>query len=65
MCLAVSRASGSCSEWTEAANPYIVLFAIAIASLAVRKGNATNTGPKISSITTLEAVLTPVMRVGG
>jgi hypothetical protein len=36
-----------------------------MASLAVRNGIATSTGPKISSATTRELVLTPVIRVGG
>ena len=35
MCLAVSRARGSCSLCTLAPSPYIVLLAIAMASLAV------------------------------
>jgi len=65
MCLAVSRARGSCSVCTLAPRPYRVLLASASASLAVRKGSATRTGPKISSMTTLLEVLTPVIRVGG
>ena len=65
MFFAVSNANVNCSEWTDAANPYSVLFARLMASLEVLKGNATTTGPKISSIVTLEAVLTWVIRVGG
>ena len=65
MFLAVSRAKVNCSLWTEAASPYMVLLARLIASLAVLNGRATATGPKISSIVTVEAVLTFVINVGG
>ena len=43
----------------------MVLLARLIASLAVLNGRATATGPKISSIVTVEAVLTFVINVGG
>ncbi len=43
----------------------MVLLARDKASLAVLKGKATATGPKISSMTTVEAALTLVIRVGG
>src|SRR5580704_14841287 len=61
----MSRARLRFSVQTDAARPYVVLFASFTDSPGVRKVIVTKTGPNISTWARMEEGSTPVNRVGG